>query len=292
MHPHIGRKLLPFQRLLFSPRYTALFYYYRRRKAPFILATKPVRTPARGNWAVRYLTCKDLVLETLWAAKSLFRFVEAPLYFHEDGSFDRKCFQLIKEHFPDARIITRKESDERTIPLLSEKCLNVRQAQFMFLRVFDFQVWAEEPYLQVDADVLFFKPPDAIKGQRALYNCGPRDQLEHTGWDHSVILQQTGLDLRGFNAGLLFLPYRLSFERIEHWLDVLGTPSYPWATEQTILNLETETMGADPLSPDYDIYERHWPDVTSEHYLERSRLNMYRKGYPVLQPRLVNGCQE
>jgi hypothetical protein len=286
MRLHIGKKLLPIQRLLFSPRYSSLFNYYRWRNAPFILTTKPVRTPALGNWAVRYLTCKNQVLETLWSAKSLLRFIEAPLYFHEDGSFDKKCFRLIKEHFPDARVISRSESDQRTIPLLSKKCLNVRQSQVFLLRVFDFQVWAEEPYLQVDSDVLFFRSPDAIQGTRALYNCGPLDELWHTAWLHAEIVERTGLDLRGFNCGLLFLPYKLNFERIEYWLDLLGEPSYPYCTEQTLLNLETETMGADPLGPSYDIYERHWPNVTSEHYLERSRLNMYRKGYPRLQVQL------
>lgn len=224
------------------------------------------------------------MLETIWSAKSLFRHVSAPLYFHEDGSFGRKCFQTLQEHFPDAQIITRQESDEKTIPLLSQKSREMRQRLVLFMKLFDFQAWANEPYLMMDTDVLLFKRPEELLALgTARFNCGDVDDFSHLAWERSHIETNTGVRLDGgFNSGLLYFPHRIDFERVEHWLDVLGEPSFLWAAEQTILNLEAQLMGMKALGPRYDIFERNWPDVISEHYLSTTRLNMYRRGYPIL----------
>jgi hypothetical protein len=165
----------------------------------------------------------------------------------------------------------------------------MRRKLIFFLRVFDFQVWAEEPYIQVDSDVLFFQRPSELLELKtdARFNSGRFDDFSSLAWEPAHIQEKTGLELKGgFNAGLLYFPHRVDFSRIEHWLNVLGEPKSLWSVEQTILNLEAATMGMSPLGAQYDIYEVNWPEVISEHYLERSRLNMYRKGYPILQPSL------
>jgi hypothetical protein len=284
----LGPATLWLRRFLMTPgpRYSTLFLYYRHRNAPLILKTKPVRTPAKGDWAVRYLTCKDQVLETVWAAKSLYRYVDVPLYFHEDGTFDRACFQTLREHFPDATIIPRRESDERTLPLLSDTLRSWRQRLIFFLRVFDFQVMAQgQPYLQLDTDVLFFARPDELlrRGTTARFNCGMLHDLSHLAWDYSHLLKHTGMGLTGgFNAGLLYFPHTLNFKRVQHWLEVLGEPRLLWGAEQTILNIEAAIMGMTPLGPEYEIWEKMQPNFVSIHYVQNSRLNMYRNGYPML----------
>ena len=282
----LGKKVLLTRQFLSRPEYTSQFYYFRKLAAPWILRSKPIRTPIKGDWAVRYLTCRDQVLETLWSAKSLYQYVDVPIYFHEDGSFDPQCFRFVQEHFPDARIITRKESDAKTIPLLGGKSLEMRRRHAPLLRLFDFQVWANEPYLQVDSDVLFFARPDELleRGSDARFNCGGLNDHSNLTWERSHIKEKTGLDLKGgFNSGLLYFPHRVDFKRIENWFKVLGESPRLWGMEQTMLNLEAAIMGMKSLGPQYDIYEVHWPDVISEHYLQKTRLNMYRRGYPILK---------
>lgn len=287
MSLHLGRKLLKVRQFAQRPRYVSRFEYYRHKNAPLVLNTTPVRSPAKGDWSVRYLTCESQLLETIWSAKSLYKHVSVPLVFHEDGSFTSRSFDLLRAHFPDATIITKKESNERTIPLLTEACQRWRERLIFFLRVFDFQVYAEgQPYLQVDSDVLFFREP-SFPCSQFRYNQDP-DDVGTTAWGQRYIEEKTGLHVKGFNAGLLFVSQSLSFERVEHWLRVLGEPDLLWGTEQTILNLEAETLGCAPLGPQYDVWEKNWPDVISEHYCDTSRLNMYRRGYPLLRAAIAS----
>jgi hypothetical protein len=86
----------------------------------------------------------------------------------------------------------------------------------------------------------------------------------------------------GFNAGLLYFPHKIDFKRVQHWLEVLGEPRSLWATEQTILNIEAAIMGITPPGPEYETWETMRPNFVSIHYVQNTRLNMYRHGYPML----------
>jgi len=296
----VGSVLLLLRQFIVSPglRYSSSFWWWRIRQRRKILTTQPVRTKNSDKGSIRYLVCHNQVLEAVWSAKTLLAEEQMrtwSLVFHDDGTLLSHDVAVLLYHFPCAKVIPRGQADAEMENVLPPTCKWLRNSLVLSLKLFDFAYFSGgQPYLALDTDVLFFGKP--VELHETLSGSGTsirwnQDHPESISFSYTVdeIVAKTGLRPGRFNSGVLAIPRPFTnWEQIETWLRALGKPPNGlWAVEQTIYALIATAQSGMPLPSAYDVLERHWPDVISEHYYWRSRRNMYRRGYPaVLHSRL------
>jgi hypothetical protein len=299
----LGRILLLLWQFVVAPgpRYSSSFLWWRWRHSRKILATQPVHTRSSDRGTVRYLVCHNQVLEAVWSAKSLLADDEMrdwALAFHDDGTLSPRDLSVLAHHFPSAKIIKRQDADSKMKNILPPACKSLRDSLVLSLKLFDFAHFSHgHPYLALDTDVLFFKNPVELseilsrRENRIRWNQDPPGAVS---FSHGVdeIFEKTGIKPERFNSGVLAIPSPFTdWEQIETWLVLLGKPQMIWTAEQTIYALIAVSQGGTPLPATYDIREKHWPDVVSEHYYWHSRRNMYRLGYPAVFDRRLSYCR-
>lgn len=299
----LGRALLLLRQFVVSPgpRYSTSFWWWRLLQRPKILATQPVYTQNSSRATVRYLVCHDQVLEAVWSAKSLLAdesMRQWALVFHDDGTLSPKDLSVLRYHFPCSRIISRAEADMEMKRILPPACGSLRESLVLSLKLFDFAHFSNGgPYLALDTDVLFFNNPvelfDVLTGRAKgiRWNQDPPGAVSFShGGDE--IFEKTGLRPERFNSGVLAIPKPfIDWQQVETWIVLLGKPQMVWTAEQTIYALIAASQGGSPLPTTYDIREKHWPNVISEHYYWQSRRNMYRLGYPVALESRLKYCR-
>ncbi len=295
-----GRFFLRLRRFFGKPgaRYEIEFWLYRFRWLRLIEKTRPIHTGDHSaQFCVRYLVGETQVLEAVWSAKSLFladhRMTACHLVWHDDGTLGEAGKLILLNHFPNSQCILTHESDVVARRLLGPSSNNLRDSMPVSRKLFDFNLMNNGMhFLQVDTDVLFFDVVDEIleeinsQNPRIRYNDDAPDSVSFA-YDVAYIRQRTGISLRRFNGGLVMVPCgSVDLKQVEEHLNLLGVPAYPWPLEQTLLALQCERGGGSPLSSLYDVLERSWPKVSSEHYYHLSRRNMYRIGYPIIWEKL------
>lgn len=300
----VGRILLLLRQFIFSPGmgYSSSFWWWRSRQRRKILNTRPVRTTDADNGSIRYLVCHDQVLEAVWSAKTLLAEEHMRtwrLVFHDDGTLLSKDVAVLLHHFPRAKVIRREQADAEMENVLPPTCKWLRKSLVLSLKLFDFAHYSDgRPYLALDTDVLFFENPvdlyETLSGSGTSIRWN-QDHPESVSFSHTIddIARKTGLRPERFNSGVLAIPRPFTdWEQIETWLRALGKPLHSlWAVEQTIYALIATAQRGIPLPSAYDVLERRWPDVISEHYYWRSRRNMYRRGYPAVLDSRLKYCR-
>src|SRR6266571_4775888 len=133
--------------------------YYRD-----IIRTQILRTPAipktdDSTCEIHVLTSARDWMDLLWGLKSFYLMSKRhyALAIHDDGSLRHAEVATLKRHFPNARIITRSQSDALMEEVL---CRFPRSRQFrrenpLALKVFDFSAFLEsDRMLLLDSDIL------------------------------------------------------------------------------------------------------------------------------------------
>ena len=255
-----------------------------------VLETAPVKG-LTDNWCeIHALTCERDWVDLIWSLKSLFSVsdVRFRLCIHDDGSLQPAGLEALRGHFPDARVIFRRDADERVGHILRNhrRCRELRESNILSLKVFDFLSYLESDRLfLLDSDILFFRRPDVllerIKDREYKRNTLNRD------WGMGYNLQpnavQSILDFpfqSHVNSGLGLI-HRESYDLddFEQWLAIPGILSHPHRIEQTLVGLASSKFGHEFLPQEYDVLAQPTrADDILKHYTGPIRYLMYLEG--------------
>jgi len=216
-------------------------------------------------------------------------------YIHEDGSVDDRARERIKKVLPDARLISREESDANASDFFRAypKCFAQRQRHNLFLKFSDFAAFApEDRFIVLDSDVIFFRRPSELlewtdKGaDTCLYNkdtrekyCLPREPIER-----SMAFEMWPC----FNSGLILLPRAaVDWQLAERFIEQFeATAHHPQFFEQTLYALMASAWGrGGALPPSYEIswgYFRHRGAVCRHYVGEFKHDLLYIEAAPLL----------
>ena len=262
------------------------------RLRPRILGTPPVRTRAAGDSAVEVhvLTSSDDWLNLVWALKSYYRMSgrEDALCMHDDGSLPAGAVDVLRRHFPDARLIRRAAADRDVPPTLGAhpRCAEFRRTNHLAPKVFDFRHYlTADRMLLLDSDVLFFRRPDTLldrlddPGYRL--NAVNGDVASAYTVDAEDARRLAGVELvQRFNSGLGVIHRdSLRFDWVEEFLGLPGVLGHFWRIEQTLYALCSSRFGCELLPPEYDVFlDGSLNDRPSRHYVGAVRHLMYSEG--------------
>ena len=275
-------------------RHTPLWVNFRRvqnlgvrrtllchRTLPLILRTLPVTTQPVSDkpgtpCEVHILTFNGDCHAALWTAKSFYHYaqVDYPLVWHEGGVLSPANRQLLKNHFPQSRLMTRSESTARVEPWLSENglglCLEARRRSMPMMKVLDFVMLSRaERLLGLDSDVLFFREPREITGgvktniNHNLFNHEPDGTCAYGVAPHAA-RERYGFEMvEGLNAGLFLLKREsLSLKMMEEFLQDPDIWANSWIIEQTLLALCHSRTGVGFLPRSYLVTGNYRPGLT------------------------------
>ncbi|MEX0322344.1 MAG: hypothetical protein AB3N63_09315 [Puniceicoccaceae bacterium] len=264
--------------------------WYRDRVRPKILQSKPCTGLTDDSAEIHVLTSEQDWLNLLWTLKSFYNVSENPyrLVIHEDGSLGSEEIQHMKRLFPDARIVLKKDSDAKVLPMLDDypKALEFRSTNPLSLKLFDFPAYLESKRMfLLDSDILFYTRPDALLDRIGdpgyVKNIFNRDVSGALNVDVSKVRERFGFDLlERFNSGLgLIHKDSIKLDWIEEFLDLDGIQSHHWRIEQTLIALCSCRFGAELLPQEYDVYlDNGLGDRPSRHYVGAVRHLMYAEG--------------
>jgi hypothetical protein len=255
-----------------------------------VLKTPPIYGLTDGSCEIHVLTCERDWVDLIWCLKSFFSVcdVRFRLCIHEDGSLQPAGLAALRDHFPEARVICRRESDERVGRMLRHhpRCDVLRRSNNLSLKVFDFLAYLESDRLfLLDSDILFFRRPTVLL-QRVTDRTYARNSLNRDwGMGYSVEPQavQARLDFAfqsHINSGLgLIHKASYDLDDFERWLEVPGILSHPHRIEQTLVALASSKFGHEFLPEEYDVrLEKTKPQEIVKHYTGPIRHLMYGEG--------------
>lgn len=293
----IGRLLYRYKRKFGHGLYTAWQRDVTRWR---ILKTRPVHGLTDSVCEIHALTCHSDWLDLIWSLKSFFAVTELRfrLCIHEDGSVPDQGIVALRHHFPDARVISRRDADEEMGPKLKghPRCQALRNTNILSLKVFDFANYLEsDRLLLLDSDILFFERPAAllqrITDPRYVHNSLNRDWGMGYSVEPAVVQQTLPFHLQPcINSGL-GLMHRRSYELnwFEDWLELPGILSHSHRIEQTLVGLACSRFGHEFLPEEYDVQATTTkPGDIVKHYTGPIRHLLYREGlnrvFPLLYP--------
>lgn len=262
--------------------------WYRDVVRARILELPPVRTPDR-TCEIHVLTSRGDWLNLLWALHSFYRYGGRAyaLCIHDDGSLDAPARGALQRAFPDARLVSRSEADQRVKPLLAARSLALRASNTLSLKVFDFRAFLEADRMMIlDSDVLFFSRPTAL--MHALeFSTG---NALNKDWRDGYTLDEATLSSLPFpmpaliNSGLGLLHRdSLRLEWIEEFLALPGILSHPHQIEQTLIALCSARFGFAMLPVEYDVHTGpRRLGAPSRHYAGPMRPLLYGEGMRAL----------
>lgn len=264
--------------------------YYRDHVRPRILQTNPVPGLNDDAAEVHVLTSKQDWLNLIWALKSFYAHSEHPfrLVIHEDGTLPAEGEAHLQAHFPEARLVTRKESDTAVFETLKDypRCLQFRQTNHLSLKIMDFPLFLEaDRMVLLDSDVLFYRRPEALM-DRIL---DPNYDYNTVNGDAQPALTVTAEDVQArfgfapierYNSGLgLIHKASLRYDWMEEFLELPGILDHWWRIEQTLFALCSARFGNELLPSEYDVYlEKGLGSRPSRHYVGAIRHLMYGEG--------------
>jgi hypothetical protein len=264
--------------------------YYRDIVRPQILKTAPIDETLDPCCEVHVLTCAKDWLNLIWCLKSLYYYTQRryALCIHEDGSLTPEIQDILKYHFPQARLVNRAEADIVMAEVLAPypRCLQFRQTNHLALKVFDFAAYLQsERMLLFDSDILFFREPIEFLNcledphyQRNIFNGDVRTAYT---LDLDVLEQQLDFKVQPrVNSGLALI-HRSSmrFDWIESFLALPNIVGHFWRIEQTLYALCSSRFGVELLPACYDVHREKKADRDPcRHYVGRIRHLMYSEG--------------
>ena len=275
--------------------------WYRDVIRPRILRTAPITGQTDEGCEIHVFTSSRDWLNLIWALKSFYQSSERRyrVAIHEDGTLDDSAIETLKHHFPNGRIILRRDADERMRKALSDfpRSLSFRLTNLLAPKVFDFVEFLEaERMLLFDSDLLFFREP--IELLRHLDDKDGRTNVFNPDFDSAYTVSpadvraEAGFDLQPcINSGLgVVHPDSIRWDWTEEFLALPGIlQGHVWRIEQTLFALCSSRFGVSLLAPeDYGVYlEPGLRGRPFRHYVGRIRHLMYREGMAKLADTLL-----
>jgi hypothetical protein len=271
----------------------ATYFPRQQRLKRNVASTPPIPVDASGPAQVHMLCSHSRLNDGIATLKSFYRFapIKYPLVFHDDGTMHESDAAKLSRHFPGVRLIGRRESDPHVRGILRERgltnCLKLREKQPHQLKLFDFVIYSQgRPFLQLDSDILFLRPPREVFDALAQPAGAWKDRYnmdcdEAYTWGIEQVKRETGIDLLPkINVGLMCL-FRdpESFNYFEKWITMPVMPDRSeYYLEQSLSAMETSRRGGEPLPREYDvagIVQKQGREVISEHYCSTYRPLFY-----------------
>jgi hypothetical protein len=264
--------------------------YYRDSVRKSILSSKPITNTSDISCEIHVFTSANDWLNLVWALKSFYHFSQRHygLCIHDDGTLTDENRETLQHHFPNARIIDKKQADEKVLASLASypRCLEFRKTNLLSPKVFDFALYLQcDRLLLLDSDILFFKAPtellNRIDNPEYQLNTLNADVESSYTVEADVVKNHLGFDLsERVNSGLGLIHKRsLSFDWIEEFLGLPDIIGYFWRIEQTIYALCSSRFGVELLPPAYDVHlEGSINGSPSRHYVGKIRHLMYSEG--------------
>lgn len=238
--------------------------YYRDIARNKITMTSPVTNTNSDKCEIHILTSTGDMLNAIWCLKSFYGF-SSKLYrlcIHDDGTLLRRDTDFLRVHFPNARIISRAESNRLSADKLRNyrRCLNFRNSNPLALKVFDFMFYLEvDRLLLLDSDILFYAAPvelmRRIESPDYHYNTLNKDWADGYSVSPNDVAREFNFTLYPkINSGLGLI-HKDSFilDDIERYLSLPGIGSHDHRVEQTLIGLYSSKYGFEYLPKEYDV---------------------------------------
>lgn len=264
--------------------------YYRDYVRPRILQTPPVTNTTDKTCEIHVLTCANDWLNLIWGLKSFYYYSgkQYALCIHTDTSLTPQQQEILQNHFPCARIITRQSADSEVLDWLTPypRCKEFRTHNHLAPKVFDFLYYLESDRMFLfDSDILFFTSPEELIHR--LEN--PNYQLNSVNGDVSsaytvdpaIVKEQLNFQLiERFNSGLgVIHKASLNLQWLEEFLALPDIIGHFWRIEQTLYALCSSRFGVELLPSEYDVrLDKGINSCPSRHYVGRIRHLMYGEG--------------
>lgn len=264
--------------------------YYRDVVRPRILSTPPVEGTNDTTCGIHVLTSLADWVNLVWTLKSFYRASNRyyALTIHDDGSLTPEVRDVLHQHFPDGRIITRAEADATVLPTLADypRCRAFRETNHLSPKLFDFRHFLlSDRMLLLDSDVLFFSRPsdllDRIENPKYRKNSVNRDVSSAYTVSFEDALRYCNVRLEArFNSGLgLIHRDSLRLDWFEEFLGLPGVLDHFWRIEQTLFALCSSRFGVELLPSVYDVHlGAGSKDKPCRHYVGSIRHQMYEGG--------------
>ena len=278
--------------------------FWEKRLQKKILRTRPIyTTPQDADCDVElHLLCyhRDWML-AIWALKSFYYYsqVHYRLVIHLQSEIPEEGHSALAFHFPWARVVTKKEADEKCEPYLqsigADRLLEARRKNGLFYKLVDVQLFANSPTLFcLDPDVLFFRGAEEIVAeaknpvekywfQKDAFSgyCGVSVEEARESWDMKLCPSlNTGMVLRAKDS--------FSFAELDEYLAHPKLKNYSTHAEQTLQALyacKRDMAAYWPESYLVNMNSATPPGAVCRHYAGPSRGFLHQDGIK----RLVQG---
>ncbi|MGM3308960.1 hypothetical protein ACSQ6I_23765 [Anabaena sp. WFMT] len=264
--------------------------YYRDVVRNKILSSLPIKGTTSKDCEIHVLTSANDWLNLVWTLKSFYHFSKRQyaVCIHDDGTLTQENISTLQYHFPDARIIDRKQADRKVLALLSSypRCLEFRKTNHLSPKVFDFALYLEsDRMLLLDSDVLFFQEPTVLiqRIEDPAYTLNTVNGDVASAYTVDPIVVEKHCDftpIDRFNSGLgLIHKASLKLDWMEEFLALPNIIGHFWRIEQTLFALCSSRFGVELLPLEYDVrLDRGIKECPSRHYVGRIRHLMYLEG--------------
>jgi hypothetical protein len=266
-----------------------------------ILDTGPVTSSVadeRSPVEIHILCSERDYLCAIWALKSLYRFAEVtyPLAIHLQGWCPSRVGRRLRQHFPQARVITNSEADVLVDAELGARRLHrlreLRRRTPFMLKLTDFVMSCRASrLLLLDSDVLFFaRPRHLLEGIHSPSNTAlfQRDLESTYNIGAHAALERFGIRLMpAINTGIGVVPRdAIDLERCEHFLSDPEVGRANGFIEQTLYALcMSDRLAVKYLPESYLVSlqpSANFDVLTARHYAGPSRPLLTSEGLPAL----------
>lgn len=264
--------------------------YARDFVRPRIFKTAPIETPDSGSVELHVLTSKGDWMNLVWSLKTFFHCSEfrMPICIHEDGSLPDEAKNLIRAHFPQARLLEKPDADKQIESKIKDfpRIRAFRERHPLAIKVFDFSFFLKsERMFLFDSDLIFYSRPDVLieRLQDPDYQKNSVNEDIDTAYNMSFEdakkLYAVELIPR-FNSGLgLIHASSMNWDWFEEWLGYPGIFEHHWRTEQTLFAMASSKFGVELLPKEYQVYRGpRLKDRSVRHYVGEIRHLMYKEG--------------
>jgi hypothetical protein len=264
--------------------------HYRDRVRPKILNTPPITNTTDKTCEIHVLTSANDWLNLIWGLKSLYYYTgrNYSLCIHGDTSLTQEQEATFREHFPNARVISRSEADKAMLEFLKPypRCWKFRKNNHLSPKVFDFAAYLDsERMFLFDSDILFFSEPTELLNrlENPDYQKNSVNADAGTAYtvDPEMVKEKMGFEvIHRFNSGLgVIHKASMKLDWIEEFLALPDIVGHFWRIEQTLFALCSSRFGVELLPSEYDVHlEGGINGSPSRHYVGAIRHKMYGEG--------------